>query len=150
MLKSCLIALLLVFGAWTYADAQCVAGPPNPTNPKTMCWTAPTTNKDGTPLGDLASYTLKVRTTSTIIGVVQKSIGQASPVMSPAPNTFVTHGSVAAPFYKELTGLPDGPYFGYVTATDTFGNESDEQPNGVPFVLNQVSPGAVTGVTFGQ
>jgi hypothetical protein len=78
-------------------------------------WTAPTTNVDGTPLTDLASYRVYYGTSPTPCpGTSFVQVPSATP--SPAPNTTVNH---------RLTGLASGTtYFVSVTAVDTSGNES--------------------------
>lgn len=136
-MKGVVIALGLVLALATVAWAQSP-----PVNPKEADWTAPTTNLDGTPLSDLAGYTLRVRATPT--GPVLKSILHPSPTTTPVPNTTVIHGSTASPLVTELN-LPDGSYLLTVTAVDTSFNESPESGQ-VPFVSNRVSPAVPTGV----
>src|SRR5213593_2654827 len=78
-------------------------------------WTAPTTNSDGSPLTDLASYRVYYSTAST--PCPGSSFFQvASPTSSPSPNTTVSF---------RLTGLSAGTlYTVAVTAVDTSSNES--------------------------
>lgn len=78
-------------------------------------WIAPTTNTDGSPLTDLASYRVYYGTATAPCpgsGFFQV----ASPTSSPAPNTVVTY---------KLTGLTTGAlYYVSVSAVDTAGNQS--------------------------
>jgi hypothetical protein len=78
-------------------------------------WTAPTTNVDGTPLTDLASYRVYYGTTATPCpGATFASV--ASATASPSAGQTVSY---------RLTGLTRGTtYFVSVTAVDTAGNES--------------------------
>src|SRR2546421_8775056 len=78
-------------------------------------WTAPTTNTDGSPLTDLASYSVYYGTAgspcsgSSFFPVV-------SPTPSPSPNTTVSF---------RLTGLSAGTLYNVaVSAVDTSSNES--------------------------
>src|SRR3989449_4664248 len=78
-------------------------------------WTAPTTNSDGSPLTDLASYSVYYGTAgspcsgSSFFPVV-------SPTPSPSPNTTVSF---------RLTGLSAGTLYNVaVSAVDTSANES--------------------------
>lgn len=111
-------------------------------NPTTIEWTAPTTNADGTPLTDLASYRIRVR--ANAVGPVVKTIDQASTTSTPVPGTTVSRGGASSPLFQELN-LADGSYIVTVSAIDTIGNESAESPS-VPFVSNRQSPAAPTGV----
>ena len=82
-------------------------------------WTAPTTNTDGSPLTDLASYKVYygVATGPCPGGVFFQVI---SPTASPAPGTTVSF---------RLKGLTSGsPYFVSVTAVDLSGSESACSP----------------------
>src|SRR3990167_9068042 len=76
-------------------------------------WTAPTTNADGSPLTDLASYRVYYRTSNP--PCPGASFSQvASPTASPPANQTVTFG---------LTGLSTGTlYYVSVTALDMSGN----------------------------
>lgn len=114
------LSLLVVAPAW--------AGHRN------FVWTAPTTNADGTPLTDLASYRLYTclalpcsRANGTVLSTV------VAPSPSPTPGTTalfpVTHGTRGQAF---------------VTAVDTSGNESTES-NVFPFDL--VPPTAIDTLT---
>src|SRR3990172_2006199 len=78
-------------------------------------WNAPTTNVDGSPLTDLASYRVYFGTSNPPCPT--SSFRQvASATAAPTPGTVVTFG---------LTGLITGTvYFVQVTAVDTSGNES--------------------------
>src|SRR5438874_11168599 len=78
-------------------------------------WTSPTTNSDGSPLTDLASYRVYYSTASS--PCPGSSFFQvASPTSSPSPNTTVSF---------RLTGLSAGTLYNVsVTAVDTNGNES--------------------------
>src|SRR5437867_3300406 len=78
-------------------------------------WTAPTTNTDGSPLTDLASYRVYFGSTTTPCpGTAFFQV--ASPASSPAPNTTVSF---------RLTALPSGiPSYVSVSAVDQSGNES--------------------------
>src|SRR5262245_9916110 len=78
-------------------------------------WIAPTTNADGSPLTDLASYRIYYGTSSAPCPG-SSFIEVASPTLSPASNQTVT---------LRLTGLLTGIlYYGSITAVDTSGNES--------------------------
>src|SRR5213593_3037051 len=78
-------------------------------------WTAPTTNTDGSPLTDLASYRIYYGT-STPPCPESSSFQVASSTPSPAPNQTVTF---------TLTGLSENTlYYVSVTALDMGGNES--------------------------
>ena len=93
--------------------------PPPPPAPGagmlTASWTEPTTNTDGTPLTDLASYRLYYGTAPTPCpGTL--FITKAAPVPTPAANSILT---------QPVTGLIEGTrYYVSVTALDTQGNES--------------------------
>jgi hypothetical protein len=78
-------------------------------------WTAPTTNTDGTPLTDLASYLLYYGTsTSPCPG--SSSVQVASPTSSPGPSQTTSF---------RLTGLTTGTLYNVaVTAVDALGNQS--------------------------
>src|SRR5260370_37999632 len=78
-------------------------------------WTAPTTNTDGSPLTDLASYRVYYSTGSTPCpGPTFFPV--ASSTSSPPPNQLVAF---------RLTGLSAGTtYFAAVTAVDSGGMES--------------------------
>ena len=78
-------------------------------------WTAPTTNTDGSPLTDLASYRVYYGpATGSCPGSIFFEV--ASPTSSPAPNTTVSF---------RLVGLSPGTlYYVSVTAVDLSGNES--------------------------
>ena len=78
-------------------------------------WTAPTTNTDGSPLMDLASYLLYYGTsTSPCPG--SSSVQVASPTSSPGPNQTTSF---------RLTGLTTGTLYNVaVTAVDSIGNQS--------------------------
>jgi hypothetical protein len=77
-------------------------------------WTAPTTNTDGSPLTDLASYRVYHGSATTPCpGTAFFQV--ASPTPSPAPNTTVSF---------RLAGLPSGiPSYVSVSAVDQSGNE---------------------------
>src|SRR5437867_6066072 len=78
-------------------------------------WTAPTTNIDGTPLTDLASYRVYYGTFGNPCPG-GASFQVASPTPSPAPNERVA---------VRLIGLSTGALYNVsVTAVDTSGNES--------------------------
>jgi hypothetical protein len=78
-------------------------------------WIAPTTNTDGTPLTDLASFRVFF-TTSGAPCPTSSSLAVASPTPSPGPNQTVS---------SRLTGLRAGtPYSVAVTAVDLGGGES--------------------------
>src|SRR2546422_705878 len=78
-------------------------------------WTAPTTNTDGSPLTDLASYRVYYGSSpSPCTGTGFFSV--TSPTSSPAPNQTVS---------LRLTGLATGAlYYVTVSAVDTSGNQS--------------------------
>lgn len=101
------LVLALVLGIVRFADAGVLDA----------TWTAPTTNTDGSPLTDLASYRVYYGTTPTPCpgGTF---VVQPSPTTSPAPTTTVklTNG---------LSGLVTGSrYYVSVTAVATGGNQS--------------------------
>src|SRR5262244_2936698 len=78
-------------------------------------WIAPTTNADGSPLTDLASYRVYYGTASAPCPGTS-FIEVPSPTLSPVSNQIVTF---------RLTGLSTGTlYYGSMTAVDTSGNES--------------------------
>src|SRR5262245_2089927 len=129
--------LFLMAATPVLAQAACPTGAVNPVNPTVFCWNAPTTNADGSPLQDLAKYTIKVRAASAPTGTVLRTIDVPSPTAAPAAGTTVSRGSTASPIFREIN-LPDGAYFAFVSATDTTNNESAEQAAGVPFRLNVV------------
>ncbi len=78
-------------------------------------WTAPTTNADGSPLTDLASYRVYYGTSSSPCpGTSFVQVASSTP--SPSPNQTVT---------LRLTGLATGTlYYASVTAVETSGAES--------------------------
>src|SRR5437879_10742354 len=78
-------------------------------------WTAPTTNADGSPLTDLASYRVYFGLSNPPCpGSSYSQVASSTP--SPAPGQTVT---------ARLTGLSTGSlYYVAVTAVDTNGNES--------------------------
>jgi len=78
-------------------------------------WTAPTTNTDGSPLTDLASYWLYYSTSSSPCPG-SSSVQVASPTSSPGPNQTIS---------VSLTGLTTGTLYNVaVSAVDTTGNQS--------------------------
>jgi len=78
-------------------------------------WVAPTTNTDGTPLTDLASYRIYYGQATGPCGG-PSFFPVASPTSSPGPNTTVSF---------RLTGLVTGiPYYVAVSAVDLIGNAS--------------------------
>src|SRR5881397_3686219 len=78
-------------------------------------WTAPTTNTDGSPLTDLASYRLYYGTSSSPCPG-SSSVMVASPTSSPGPNQTTTF---------RLTGLTTGSLYNVaVSAVDALGNQS--------------------------
>jgi len=85
----------------------------------TLSWTAPTTNRDGTPLRDLAGYRLYLDTrTPTCPG--GPFLAVPSPAAAPASAQTVS---------DHVTGLTASTtYFARVTAVDTSGNESTCSP----------------------
>jgi hypothetical protein len=88
---------------------------PGPAGILNASWTAPTTNSDGSPLTDLASYRVYYGTSSSACpGSSFFQVASSTP--SPAPNQTVT---------ASLTGLSTGTlYYVSVTAVDSSGNES--------------------------
>ncbi|PYM97031.1 MAG: hypothetical protein DME04_00070 [Candidatus Rokuibacteriota bacterium] len=79
-------------------------------------WTAPTTNTDGSPLTDLASYRVYYAAAATDPCPGPAFFQVASPTPSPGPGTTVS---------LRLTGLTTGTlYYVSVTAVDATGNES--------------------------
>jgi hypothetical protein len=78
-------------------------------------WTAPTTNADGTPLTDLASYRVYFGTSSPVCpGPSFRQVAAPSPI--PASGDTVNY---------RLTGLQTGTMYSVaVTAVNTSGNES--------------------------
>ena len=78
-------------------------------------WTAPTTNTDGSPLTDLASYRLYYATASSPCPG-SSSVQVASPTPSPGPNTTMSF---------RLTGLTSGALYNVaVSAVDAAGSQS--------------------------
>ncbi len=78
-------------------------------------WTAPTTNTDGSPLTDLASYRLYYGSSSSPCPG-SSSVMVASPTSSPGPNQTMTF---------RLTGLTSGSLYNVaVSAVDALGNQS--------------------------
>src|SRR5438309_8177882 len=78
-------------------------------------WTAPTTNTDGSPLTDLASYRLYYGPSSSPCPG-SSSVMVASPTSSPGPNQTTTF---------RLTGLTTGSLYNVaVSAVDALGNQS--------------------------
>jgi hypothetical protein len=70
----------------------------------TLNWEAPTTNEDGTPLGDLAGFRIYKRTDQ----------GPYKFIAETGPQTSLT-----------VSSLPEGTHFFTVTAYDFVGNESE-------------------------
>jgi hypothetical protein len=107
----------------------------------TLSWTAPTTNRDGTPLRDLAGYRLYVDTrTPTCPG--GSFLAVPSPTAVPASAQTVS---------DHVTGLTSSTtYFARVTAVDTSGNESpcSSAASGVAQADLGVTPTAA--VSFGS
>src|SRR3989449_11603846 len=104
-------------------------------------WVAPTTNTDGTPLTDLASYRIYYGQATGPCGG-PNSFPVASPTSSPGPNTTVSF---------RLTGLVTGTlYYVSVSAVDLSGNASacSLTASGVAQVDFAVSP--TTTVNFGN
>ena len=104
-------------------------------------WVAPTTNTDGSPLTNLASYRVYYGPTSGPCPG-PSSFPVASPTTSPGPNTTVSF---------RLTGLVTGtPYYVSVSAVDLSGNASacSLTASGVAQVDFAVSP--TTTVNFGN
>ena len=78
-------------------------------------WTAPTTNTDGSPLTDLASFWLYYGTSSSPCPG-SSSLQVASPTSSPGPNQTIS---------ARLTGLTTGTLYNVaVSAVDAAGNQS--------------------------
>ena len=106
----------------------------------TFGWTAPTTNADGTPLTDLASYRMYLATsTPTCPG--SSYLAVASPTSAP------TSGSVLS--YRVASLTAGVTYFGAVTAVDSTGLESQcTTPVSAPAQADiKVNP--TTAVDFG-
>ena len=81
----------------------------------TLRWTAPTTNADGTPLNDLASYRIYLGTSSPACPSAS-FFTVSSPTSTPTSGQTVSTG---------VTALTAGTtYFARVTAVDSSGNES--------------------------
>ena len=79
-------------------------------------WTAPTTNTDGSPLTDLASYRVYYVTAPTSPCPGSTFVQVASPTTTPPPGQIVS---------VRLTGLTTGTLYNVaVTAVDTIGNQS--------------------------
>ncbi|MGA2518473.1 MAG: hypothetical protein ABSG44_18235 [Thermodesulfobacteriota bacterium] len=93
-------------------------------------WTPPTTNSDGTPLTDLASYKLyRTDGTRTLISTIQAP--------SSSYNFSVTVADQSA-----------GTLTFVITAVDTNSNESvDSAPASYPYNLNTVPPSAPKNLT---
>jgi hypothetical protein len=134
-IESCL-ALLVVVAALGCGDRQDVGLPgyqddpgtggetPPPageTYAVTLSWDAPTTNADGTPLGDLAGY----------------KVYDGGSAGSYTMSTDVGNVTTAT-----LEGYPEGTYYFTVVAYDTSGNESDYS-NEVVATLPIASPPAL-------
>ena len=105
-LRTCLlITVLILVGCGVEAEAGSLS----------IGWTAPTTNADGTPVTDLASYRIY--------------LGTSSPACPGTPFRTVT-APTAAPTAGQtvstvVTGLTAGTtYFSRITAVDSSGNES--------------------------
>ena len=92
---------------------------------RTVSWTAPSTNEDGTPLTDLAGYKLYACPVQPCTKATGAVIAQPTTTSTP-----VSHGK-------------QGFLFG--TAVDTSGNESAES-NVIPFDL--LAPGTPSGLGF--
>lgn len=91
------------------------------TEPVTLTWTPPTTNTDGTPLTNLARYTLYHGTSATLTG------GSVATVQVNAPASTYT-----------LTGLPPGLRYFALTADNS---------NGVSSVLSEIKSKTVLGIS---
>ena len=104
-------------------------------------WDAPTTNVDGTPLSDLASYRIYLGTTTP-------TCPSASFHTITAPAATPTVGEIVA---SRIVGLVAGTtYFARVTAVDVAGNESgcSGSATGAAVAEFSVAPGAAT--SFGS
>ena len=101
-----------------------------------LSWNAPTTNADGSPLTDLASYRVYYGTSaSPCLGSTFQTVLSSSP----------TGGGVVT--YR-LTGVQTGTtYFVQVTALDTSGNQSacSNQASGAAQIDLSVTPTGTTG-----
>jgi hypothetical protein len=104
-------------------------------------WTAPTTNVDGSPLADLASY--RVYYGSSNPPCPGASFVQvASSTTSPGPNQTVT---------VRLTGLTTGAlYYVSVTAVDAQGNESACEPAASAVAQTSFTVSPTGTVSFGS
>src|SRR5207245_1957387 len=103
-------------------------------------WTAPTTNTDGSPLTDLASYRVYYVTAPTSPGPGSTFVEVASPTTTPTGETVSVR----------LRGLTTGTLYNVaVTAVDTGGSQSDcsTTASAVAQVDFAVSP--TTTVNFG-
>lgn len=127
MIKKLMLALVMLPLLFSMASSAVSI------NPKTVFWTPPTTNVDGTPLTDLTGYKVYVsKTSGNYAGVVGKDVGlTATPT---APNVQVA--SLA---------LTDGIYFVVITAYDKAGLESTFSNEG-NFQLAHPSPPSGVGV----
>ena len=96
-----------------------------------LTWNPPTTNEDGSPLTDLAGYTVYWGTTSGDY-TDQTDVGNVEQFLSTLPNNGLT-------------------YYFAVTAYDTSGNESrfsEEVSRTMPAPPDTTPPAPPTGCTF--
>jgi centrosomal CEP192-like protein len=107
----------------------------------TLSWTAPTTNRDGTPLRDLAGYRLYVDIKPpTCPG--GPFLAVASPTPAPASAQTVS---------DHITGLtPATTYFAQVTAIDASGNESPCSPAASGVARADIGVTPASAVSFGS
>ena len=96
-------------------------------------WAPPTTNADGTPLTDLASFNLYRTDTGTLTRI--------NP--SPIPTT---SGTAASPYLFSVLVSGVGTLTFYVTAVDTSGNESADS-NTASFSYNLTSTPIITSLS---
>lgn len=95
-------------------------------------WSAPLTNTDGSSLTDLASFTIKLGTTSGSYTQEATYTQEAKGIAA----TLTSAGLLAA-----FPGLASGTYFAVITATNSVGAESSPSTE-ISFVLIQETPSA--------
>lgn len=94
------------------------AGPVLPGNvTRTILWYEPTTNADGTPLIDLASYRVYWTQNPAEIGTIQPRATVPAPLATPPVSSDITYAVPA-------NTLTPGQWYVAVGAVDTSGNES--------------------------
>jgi Bacterial Ig domain/Divergent InlB B-repeat domain/Fibronectin type III domain len=130
-----LTGLVLVVGAILVAPHAVMAGILD------ASWTAPTTNTDGTPLTDLASYRVYYGTlASPCLG--GSFVQLAATTTTPPPNQTVTY---------RLTSLTPGTqYYVALTAVDSAGSESACSPTASAVAQVEIAVTPTATVNFGN